>query len=89
MIKIDREKLRDDILYILHQAGAGLKSDAILHGMRRCGYSRLEEAALEDELRYLRQKAFVEEQTSVLSAGTMRYALAAAGREYLEANKLI
>lgn len=89
-MKIDRERLRQSILLTVEPAGdVGLRPQTIHHQVRLDGFPSLDYNALALELVYLADKQFLVAERSVISAGTMTYRLAPAGREYLEAEQLI
>jgi len=75
------------LLQLAAAAPASLPPATLLHGVMLAGF-RLDDAQLQAELNYLADKNLLEITPATLSHGLPRARLTAAGRDYLEAEKL-
>lgn len=82
------ELLRNKLLQLAQTSGRqGMTLAGFRNGVKANGFTLMDEN-LTTELDYLTDKGLLTRQSAELSAGLDRYALSAAGREYLEANHI-
>ena len=86
----DIEFLRDQILILIEAIGpTGHKPDTLKLQLKGNGFHHITDQELTRNLVYLHGKGLITPRQSVLSKGTVRYAITAHGTDYLESKGLI
>lgn len=80
----DRELLRENILaQCEHAPRSGLPVSTIIQRAEMAGYEDLKGAEVDQEIRYLESKGFIEQVRKQISPENRRYIATAAGRDEL------